>query len=42
MANDGWFKCDNPSCGKTKKVLVADWVKSLEAKCSCGGTYRKT
>lgn len=40
MANDGWFKCDK--CGDMKKVLVADWIKSLSDKCSCGGTYRKT
>ena len=40
MANDGWFKCDR--CNDAKKVLVADWVKKLEEKCSCGGTYCKT
>lgn len=39
MANDGWFKCDR--CGDMKKVLVADWVKTLQEKCSCGGTYCK-
>lgn len=39
MANDGWFKCDK--CGEMKKVLVADYVKTLSESCSCGGTYRK-
>jgi len=40
MANDGWFKCDK--CGEAKKVLVPDYVKTLQDKCSCGGTFRKT
>ena len=40
MANDGWFKCDR--CGDCKKILVPDWKKELDEKCSCGGTYRKT
>ena len=40
MANNGWFECDK--CGETKRVLVPDWVKILENKCACGGTFRKT
>jgi len=40
MANDGWFKCDR--CGETKKVLVQDWKTTLDEKCNCGGTFRKT
>ena len=40
MANDGWFKCD--CCGQMKKVLVPDYVTTLSAKCSCGGTFKKT
>lgn len=38
-SNDGIFECDR--CGDTKKVLVCDWVKQLEEKCKCGGTYKK-
>ena len=41
MANNGLFVCDR--CGDEKKVLVPDWVKTLEEKHeNCGGTYRKT
>ena len=37
--NNGWFKCDK--CGEMKQVLVPDFIKVLQDKCSCGGTFRK-
>jgi len=40
MANNGWFRCDK--CGKEIKVLVPDYKKALDEKCSCGGTFKKT
>ena len=41
MANNGWFKCEN--CDYEIKVLVPDWIKTLDKRCPrCNGKLKKT